>query len=385
MANQDTPLAGAMQGLLDSLGRYREALSDIRHELERVGEIDVDPRVVRGATEHTRDLLDALQPLEMQLAAVARQQEALRTFAGIRVDFDAFGEVGRTARIIDETMMPLRSKLAEFEKADGLHGIGDIDRQLELVERAITRLGAFAEAEQTLQAELDALDAPLRAHREAVIALQKQLESAVRARHSYGQSYAALRAELRALDDDQGANAPQDNADLSGLTSLVERFEQARRAQIDALDQLGFDGLHDRLTEFETARADQFPDFRNHRLDGLKAGVGRFDEVHQRHREALQRIELGDLESNLGALYRARHKQVAELKQLGLGVVLNQLFAIEQARGQQHNALSALSLGELERRFMQTVDRITAISGEIAAVDLNDPSTAPALDEDEVF
>lgn len=385
MATQDTPLAGAMQALLDNLAQYREALSDIRRELERVGEIDVDPRVVRGATEHTRDLLDALQPLEMQLAAVARQQETLRTFAGIRVDFDAFGEVGRTARIMDETVVPLRNKLAEFEKADGLHGIGDIDRQLELVERTIDRLGAFAEAEATLQAELDALDAPLRAHREAVLALQSQLESAVRARHAYGQSYSALRAELRALDDDRGGGAAPQGGDLSGLTTLVERFEQARKAQLDALDQLGFAGLHGRLSEFETARADQFPDFRNHRLDGLKAGVDRFDEVQQRHREALQRIELGDLENNLGALYRARHKQFAELEQLGLGVVLNQLFAIEQARGQQHNALSALSLGELERRFMQTIDRITEISRQIAAADLSDPSTAPAVDEDEVF
>lgn len=385
MATQDTQLAGATRRLLDGLERYRGALSSIRDELDRVGEIDVDARTVGGVTAYTRDLLDALQPLEMQLAAVARQQETLRTFAGIRVDFDAFSDVSNTARVMDETVLPLRRKLAEFEKGGaGLTGTGDIDRQLAVVDDAIGRLTAFAEADARLQAELDALEEPLRAHREAVIALQNRLESVVRARRDYGQSYTALRDELRTLSDTDPA-PEAGGADLSGLTGLVERFEQARRAQLDALDRLGFDGLPERLTEFETARADQFPDFRNHRLDGLQRGVSRFDEVHQRHRSSLEGVELGDLERNLTELQRARARQASELKQLNLGVVLGQLFAIEQARGQQHNALSALSLGELEQRFVESLARIARINTRIAGADLYDPSTAPTLDEDEGF
>lgn len=386
MATEETPLAEAMERLLDSLDRYRQAMSGIHDELDRVGEVDVDARTIGGVTEHTRDLLDALQPLEMQLAAVARQQETLRTFAGIRVDFDAFAEVGRTAQIMDETVMPLRRKLAEFEKlGGGVPGAPDVDEQLALVDGAIERLGAFAEAESALQAEFDALAEPLEAHRQAVVALQSRLESVLRARHVHGQTYAALRSHLRALADTEAAADDTDGPDLSGLSALVERFEKARRAQLDALEQLGFDGLDGRLSEFETARADQFPDFRNHRLDGLKAGVARFDEVHQRHRAALEGVELGDLERNLGELHRARSRQGAELRHLGLAVVLGQLFAIEQARSQQNNALSALSLGELERRFAQTIDRIAELSERIAAVDLHDPATAPAAHEDDVF
>jgi len=385
LATQDTQINGAMQRLLGGLERYGAALSSIRAELDKVGEIDLDPRTVAGVTEHTRDLLDALQPLEMQLAAVVRQQGALRTFAGIRIDFDAFEGVGRGARLMDETLMPLRRQLAEFEKSGaGLLGTDDINRQLRLVDGAMQRLKAFIEADNALQAELDALDEPLRAHREAVLSLQSRLESVIRARYDYGQSYSALRGDLRGLVE-TSTETGEPGPDLSGLTALVERFEQARQAQLDALDQLGFEGLDERLTEFETARADQFPDFRNHRLDSLKSGVVRFENVHTRHRAALEGVELGDLERNLGELQKARGRQVEELKQLGLKMVLSQLFAVEQARGRQHNALSTLSLGELEQRFLQAIERLADISGQIAATDLYDPSTAPAIDDDEAF
>lgn len=373
-----------MDRLLDGLARYREALTGIREELGRIGEVDVDARTVAGVTAYTGNLLSALLPLEMQLAAVARQEQTLRTFAGIRVDFDAFEQVSRTARILEETVTPLRVKLGDFEKVgSGLQGIGDVDRQLEVVDAAVEQLTEFAEAEQTLQAELDALAEPLRAHREAVLELQSRMESVIRARHAHGTRYSALKERLRALGDvgDDVESGP----DLSGLTALVERFEQARRAQLTALDALGFDGLDERLTEFEKTRAEQFPDFRNHRLDGLRGGVAAFEDVHDRHRTSLEGVELGDLERNLAELHQARTRQLRELKQLRLDIVLSQLFAVEQARGQQHNAISALSLGELERRFLYTIDRIAEISAQVAAADLYDPSTAPALNEDEIF
>lgn len=384
MADQETRFSGAMDRLLDGLARYREALTGIREELGRIGEVDVDARTVAGVTAYTGNLLSALLPLEMQLAAVARQEQTLRTFAGIRVDFDAFEQVSRTARILEETVTPLRVKLGDFEKVgSGLQGIGDVDRQLEVVDAAVEQLTEFAEAEQTLQAELDALAEPLRAHREAVLELQSRMESVIRARHAHGTRYSALKERLRALGDvgDDVESGP----DLSGLTALVERFEQARRAQLTALDALGFDGLDERLTEFEKTRAEQFPDFRNHRLDGLRGGVAAFEDVHDRHRTSLEGVELGDLERNLAELHQARTRQLRELKQLRLDIVLSQLFAVEQARGQQHNAISALSLGELERRFLYTIDRIAEISAQVAAADLYDPSTAPALNEDEIF
>lgn len=385
MAPSKTRLAETLAEVIDGLGRYRDELQTIRADLDQLGDVAVDPRAVTGVTTHVRDLLEALQPLEMQLGAVARQEDTLRTFSGLGVDFDAFARVDRTAAEMTELLDPLRRKLGEFEQAQaGFRGVEDVDAQLALVDGAMTALSAFGEADAALQAEIEALEEPLRAHREAVLALQARTREVIDARRRHGAAFGALRETLRALAE-ASRSRPEGEADLAGLTEHVERFEQARRAQLAALDALGFDGLVDRLTEFEDARADEIPDFRNRRLDGLKAGVGRFDEIHARHRAALEEVELGELERNLGHLQKARGRQLAELSRLGVDVVLDQLLAVEQARARQHNALSTLSLGELERRFMETIERLALLGAQIARVDLRDRATAPPADEDEAF
>ncbi|MCB9542595.1 MAG: hypothetical protein H6703_09130 [Myxococcales bacterium] len=298
-----------------------------------------------------------MQPLEMQLGAVARQQGTLDDFTGLDVDFDAFRAVETSADAMRTAAEPLRQALAAFAARRGF----DSRRALEARGRAALELAekveGYAAADAELQGRLDALAEPLAAARDALRALEAQVDAVVGARARHQAAHAALRERL----DTFLAAAPgavDDDFDFDALAARIEAFEAANRTQLAALDALGFAGLEDRLTAFEQARAAQILDFRGRTLDGLRTRVAAFEAIHERHRDALEAVDLAELRDNLGLLRTTRARQREELDALGLEQVQKRLATTEKTRAEQHEAVVALGPGELARRFEEALGRL---------------------------
>lgn len=357
MSRQTEQLADRLAAVIAGLTRYRAGLDEIGAELGTLDGLTVDEARLAEATAHSRAVLDALQPLEMQLGAVARQQGTLDDFAGLDVDFDAFRAVETSADAMRTAAEPLRQTLAAFAARRGF----DSRRALEARGRAAVELAekvqSYAEADAELQGRLDALAEPLAAARDALRALEAQVDAVVGARARHQAAHAALRERLDTFVA-QGPGTAAGDFDFAALADRIAAFEAATRQQLEALTALGFTGLDDRLTAFEHARAAQIVDFRGRTLDGLRARVAAFEELHARHRRALEAVDLGELRDNVGLLQSTRARQREELDALGLDAVQKRLATAEKARAEQHEAVAALAPGEHARRVDEALARL---------------------------
>lgn len=360
MSRQTEQLAERLAAVIAGLDRYRDGLIEIGEELGTIDSLAVDDRQLAEANAHARALLDALQPLEMQLGAVARQQTTL-DFAGLNVDFDAFRAIEASAESMRTAVEPLRQVLGAFSARRGLGGRGEIEARRRAAVDLAERVSAYADADAELQSQLDSLAEPLAAARDALRALEADVDAVIGARARHQAAHATLRERLETFLA-AGPGPVADDFDFDALAARIETFEAACRAQIAALDALGFVGLADRLTAFEQARAAQNVDFRGRTLDGLRARVAAFEEIHARHRRALEAVDLADFRDNVGLLRSTRARQREELDALGLETVQKRLATAEKARADQQEAVAALGPGEIARRFDEALARVTGKS-----------------------